>query len=59
VFGYRTGKGGSSLVILALQKLGLQMMNYYLLIAFGFALLWLLLVVPLTSERESPSKTLG
>jgi len=59
VFGYRTGKGGSSLVILALQKLGLQMMNYYLFIALGFAILWLLLVVPLTTEREPPSGAHG
>ena len=57
VFGYRTGKGGSSLVILALQKLGLQMMNYYLFIALGFALLWLLLIVPLTSEGEPQLET--
>ena len=51
VFGYRTGKGGSSLVILALQKLGVQMMNYYLYIAFSFVLVWLALVPALTSSK--------
>ena len=52
VFGYRTGKGGSSLVVLGLQKLGIAMMNYYLMIALAFALIWLALVIPLT-DRES------
>ena len=55
VFGYRTGKGGSSLVILALQKVGVQMMNYYLYIAFGFVLVWLTLVPALTSSKRKPS----
>ena len=50
VFGYRTGKGGSSLVVLGLQKLGIAMMNYYLMIALAFVLIWLALVIPLTSQ---------
>ena len=50
VFGYRTGKGGSSLVVLGLQKLGIAMMNYYLMIALAFVLIWLALVIPLTSR---------
>ena len=50
VFGYRTGKGGSSLVVLGLQKLGIAMMNYYLMVALAFVLIWLALVIPLTSQ---------
>ena len=50
VFGYRTGKGGSSLVVLSLQKLGIAMMNYYLMVALAFVLIWLALVIPLTSQ---------
>ena len=48
VFGYRTGKGGSSVVIVLLQKAGVAMNNYYLAIGFAVALLWLALVFPLT-----------
>ena len=50
VFGYRTGKGGSSLVVLGLQKLGIAMMNYYLMVALAFVLIWLALVIPLTFQ---------
>lgn len=53
VFGYRTGKGGSSVVIVLLQKAGVAMNNYYVAIAFAMALLWLALVFPLTRVRES------
>lgn len=56
VFGYRSGKGGSSLVILAFQKLGVQMMNYYLIIAFGFVLIWLSRVPALTSSQRIKDK---
>ena len=52
VFGYRTGKGGSSMVIALLQKLGVAMNNYYLAIGFVMALLWLALVFPLTRKPE-------
>lgn len=52
VFGYRTGKGGSSVVIVLLQKAGVLMTNYYLAIGFAFAVLWLALVFPLT-RREA------
>lgn len=53
VFGYRTGKGASSVVIVLLQKAGVAMNNYYVAIAFAMALLWLALVFPLTRDRES------
>ena len=52
VFGYRTGKGGASMVIALLQKLGVAMNNYYLAIGFVMALLWLALVFPLTREPK-------
>ena len=48
VFGYRTGKGGSSVMIVLLQKAGVVMNNYYLAIGFAMAVLWLALVFPLT-----------
>lgn len=52
VFGYRTGKGASSLVVLAFQNMGVLMMNYYLFIALGFSLVWLALVTPLTTTKR-------
>ena len=56
VFGYRTGKGGSSLVVLGLQKLGIAMMNYYLMVALAFVLIWLALVIPLTSQASQSAE---
>ena len=52
VFGYRTGKGGSSVAIVVLQKAGVVMNNYYLAIGFAVALLWLALVFPLTRPES-------
>jgi len=52
VFGYRTGKGGSSVVIAVLQRLGVVMANYYLAIGFVMALVWLALVFPLTRTSD-------
>ncbi len=52
VFGYRTGKGGSSVLIVLAQKAGLLMSNYYLLIGFCATALWLALVFPLTRRPE-------
>lgn len=59
VFGYRTGKGASSVVIVVLQKAGVLMSNYYLAIGFVTVLLWFALVFPLTrpvaaSDAEKP-----
>lgn len=54
VFAYRSGKGGSSVAIVILQKAGVLMSNYYLAIGFVMATLWLALVFPLT--RTSTSK---
>jgi AAA family ATP:ADP antiporter len=51
VFGYRTGKGASSVLIVMLQKAGVVMGNYYLAIGFGMVLLWTALVFPLTRNR--------
>ena len=56
VFGYRTGKGGSSVVIVLLQKAGLLMNNYYLAIGFVFAMFWLMLVFPLTKKEPMPDR---
>jgi len=51
VFGYRTSKGGSSIVIATLQKSGVAMSQYYLWIALVMASLWLALVFPLTRKH--------
>ncbi len=56
VFGYRTGKGGSSAVIALLQKAGLVMNNYYLAIGLALAFLWFILVFPLTKSQSMPDK---
>ena len=53
VFGYRTGKGASSVVIVALQNAGVLMTNYYLLVAFAATTLWLALIFPLTSRARA------
>ncbi|MGK0400787.1 MAG: AAA family ATP:ADP antiporter [Candidatus Azotimanducaceae bacterium] len=52
VFGYRTSKGGSSLIIATLQKGGVVMSHYYLWIALAMASLWMVLVFPLTQKRD-------
>lgn len=52
VFGYRTGKGGSSVVIVLLQRVGVLMGSYYTWIAFAAAALWLTLIFPLTHDVE-------
>lgn len=54
VFGYRTSKGGSSIIIATLQKSGVAMSQYYLWIALLMASLWLALVFPLTRKRDDP-----
>ena len=53
VFGYRTGKGASSAIIVVAQKAGLMMTQYYLAIALVMVLIWLSLVFPLTRKREA------
>jgi AAA family ATP:ADP antiporter len=53
VFGYRTGKGGSSVVIVVLQKLGVVMGNYYLAIGFIATVVWLALVFKLTKHTDT------
>ena len=52
VFGYRTGKGGSSVLITLAQRAGVIMGNYYLYIAFSMAALWLVLIFPLTRQKS-------
>ncbi len=52
VFGYRTGKGASSAVIAALQQFGVTMANYYTIVAFLAAGLWMTLIFPLTKDAE-------
>ncbi len=51
VFGYRSGKGGSSVAIVLLQKAGIVMNNYYLAIALAVATIWLALIFPLTRKE--------
>jgi len=59
VFGYRTGKGASSVVIVALQNLGVVMSNYYLATAFVATSIWLGLIFPLTRRAtENEEKML-
>ena len=53
VFGYRTSKGGSSLVVTVLQNLGVLMSSYYLFIALALAGLWSFLVFPLTRPEKA------
>jgi len=58
VFGYRTGKGASSVVIVALQNLGVVMGNFYLATALVATSIWLGLIFPLTrraAEKERSS----
>ena len=53
VFGYRTGKGASSVLIVVLQKAGVVMNNYYLAIGFAMVLIWAALVFPLTRDQSA------
>jgi len=53
VFGYRTSKGGSSLVVTVLQNLGVLMSSYYLFIALALAGLWSFFVFPLTRPEKA------
>jgi AAA family ATP:ADP antiporter len=55
VLGYRSGKGGSSIIFALLQKAGVIMNNYYLAIAFVMTAVWLALVFPLTRSAKSDS----
>ena len=57
VFGYRTSKGGTALVIASLQKIGFMMHQYYLWIGLCFVGLWLFMVLPLT--RAATTETNG
>ncbi len=54
VFGYRTGKGASAVGIVVMQRLGVAMGQYYLFIGFAMAFVWMLLVFPLTRNRDDP-----
>lgn len=56
VFGYRSGKGGSSFVIALLQRGGVLMGQYYLAIAFAATLVWLALIFPLTRQFGEKAK---
>lgn len=64
VFGYRTGKGGSSVGIVALQNVGVVMSAFYLPIALAATAIWLALIFPLTKSAaattsESSSNSLA
>ncbi|MEL0035192.1 MAG: Npt1/Npt2 family nucleotide transporter [Gammaproteobacteria bacterium] len=56
IFGYRTGKGGSSVGIVALQNLGVAMSAIYLPIAFAATAIWLALIFPLTKHADKQSR---
>lgn len=56
VFGYRTGKGGSALAVVFMQKIGVVMSSYYLLIGLVMSFLWLALVFPLTRRSQASEK---
>lgn len=53
VFGYRTGKGASSVVIVIVQRLGVVMSNYYLATALCMVAVWLALIFPLTARARA------
>lgn len=53
VLGYRTGKGGSSIIFALLQRAGVIMNNYYLAIAFVMTAVWFALIFPLTRSIKS------
>ena len=57
VFGYRTGKGGSSVGIVALQSMGVSMGALYLPIAFVATAIWLTLIFPLTSSAAKQAES--
>ena len=56
VFGYRAGKGGSALMVVAFQKAGVMVHQYYLMIGFCVALLWVTLVFPLTRKNQNEER---
>lgn len=53
VFGYRFGKGGTSLVITILQRAGLVVAPFFSWIGAGAALVWLGCVIPMTKGYEN------
>ncbi|MFT7244409.1 MAG: AAA family ATP:ADP antiporter [Candidatus Azotimanducaceae bacterium] len=56
VFGYRTGKGVSSVGIVALQKAGIMMSTLYLPIALVATAAWLALIFPLTRHAKATNE---
>ena len=56
VFGYRAGKGGSALMVVAFQKAGVMVHQYYLMIGFCVALVWVTLVFPLTRKNQNEAR---
>jgi AAA family ATP:ADP antiporter len=56
VFGYRTGKGVSSVGIVALQKAGVMMSTLYLPIALVATAAWLALIFPLTRHAKATNE---
>jgi len=56
VFGYRTGKGVSSVGIVVLQKAGAAMGTLYLPIAFLATAAWLALIFPLTRHAKATTE---
>lgn len=58
VFGYRTGKGGSSVAIVALQNLGVVTSAFYLPVAFAATAVWLALIFPLTKNARLQSESI-
>ena len=50
VFGYRTGKGASSVIIVLLQRAGVLVNNYYLAAGLVSIIIWLAIIFPLTTN---------
>ena len=52
VFAYRTGKGATSILVLALQSFFL-LSPYYPMMALVAAVVWLLLIIPLSKHWQN------
>lgn len=56
VFGYRLSKGGSSLIIAVIQKMGIIMNGFYSWISLGGAFLWICLIIPILQHLPANHK---
>ena len=56
VFGYRTGKGGSSFLIMMFQRFGISFENWYSLVGIFASILWFVLAFPTIKLYEKYNK---